>query len=124
MATHTSEEIRDARNHVIKVMEEDVRKVLNERKEQGLSSTSFLASESFCETGAVYVEFNDFSSEFSKLILARIGVDLSLKLFTGSIRETEKLALVKSYGEYSLDSVREAVNDYFLKVRKIIEAGK
>lgn len=52
-------------------MENDVREVLRERKEEGLHSTSYPVTETFCETGAVYVEFNNFSDEYQISVIDR-----------------------------------------------------
>ncbi|GAA3555625.1 hypothetical protein [Marinobacter xestospongiae] len=121
MKNYSDKEVAEARKYVIDQLETDVRNALNERKEGDLSSTVFPATESYCEQGAVYVEFDDFSKEFPKLILARKGQKLDLYLYVGSIREITNLELVKEFGEYSADKVKEAIDTYFLRVRRIIE---
>ena len=121
MNTYSSKEIADARDFVINQLETDVRFALKEREENNLSSTKFPATETFSEQGAVYVEFNDFSESFPRLILARKGPSLHLSLYAGSIRAIEELTLIQEFGEYSADSVKKAVNVYFSLVRKIIE---
>ena len=122
MNEYSEKEIAEARAHVIKQLETDVRGALKERKEKGLSSTVFPATESFCEQGAAYVEFNDFSAVFPRLILARKGLSLELSLYVGSTRDIGGLTLVEEFGAYSIDIVRKAVDAYFFRVRRIIES--
>lgn len=123
MNTYSDKEIAEARAHVISQLTKDVLNALKERENSGLSSTAFPATETFCETGAVYVEFNDFSEDFPRLILARKGQSLNLSLHMGSIRKIQELSLVEEFGEYSKDSVKKAVDAYFSHVRKIIESN-
>ena len=121
MNTYSDKEIAEAQEFVISQLETDVRRVLKEREESNLSSTKFPATETFCEQGAAYVEFNDFSDSFPRLILARKGPSLHLNLYAGSIKNIQELRLIEEFGEYSVDSVKRAVDAYFSIVRKIIE---
>lgn len=121
MKKYSEKEITEARKHVIEQLENDVRFALKERKEKNLSTTAFSAIETFCEQGSAYIEFNDFSEEFPKLILARKGQTLDLHLYVGSIRDISGLKLVEDFGAYSVENVKKAVEVYFSHVRRIIE---
>lgn len=123
MSEYSEKEIAEARKYVIDLMESDTKTALKNRKEEGLHSTSYPITESYCETGAAYLEFDDFTTEYPKLILGRTGQSLELGLYVGDLKKIAELRLIENFGAYSTEKVREAVDLYFSNVCKIIEGN-
>ncbi|SDB35979.1 hypothetical protein [Pseudomonas sp. NFACC13-1] len=108
-------------NQVVTTMQNDVRSLMKARDEMGLFSKKHHKVEVYSERGAVYVEFDDMLEEHPKLVLARIGLELELKLFVGDFKNIPTLRLVGDYGLYSEQAIKRAVEYYVLNVCKIIE---
>ena len=121
MSKWTEKEIADARDQVIRTMADDVQKALQDRRNEGLHSTSYPMNETYSATGVVCVEFSDFSNTKNKLILARSGANLELDLYVGSIKNISTLRRKASFGNYSKETVRKAVDYYFSFVRENIK---
>lgn len=121
MSNWTGKEIAAARDHLIRTMVSDVQKALQDREKEGLLSTTYPMNETYSATGVVCVEFSDFSDAKNKLILARIGPDLELELYVGNIKNVTTLHRKASFGNYSKETVRKALDYYFSFVRENIK---
>jgi hypothetical protein len=124
MSSNSDRAAQAAVDQVVTAMQNDVRSIMKSRSELRLFSKKYPKVEIYYERGAVYVEFDDMSNvgdDYPKLILARIGLNLELKLFVGNFQNIPALRLVGEFGLYSEQAVKRAVEKYVLDVCNIIE---
>lgn len=123
MSSENDRAAKAAVNQVVDALENDVRSIMKFRDEMGLFSKKYPKTEIYYERGAVYVEFDGADNEYPNLILARIGLELELKLFVGDFQNIPALRLVGEFGLYSKQAVKQAVEKYVLDVCSIIEVS-